>query len=122
MSVPVMYLIVNNDLNMSKGKIAAQVGHIVESIIEELVKAEIFSSNQSKKKSFLEDYNLWKRVGRAKIVLKATQEEIKQLSILDDARYIIDAGLTQVEPGSMTVVGFLPSKTKIENFNKFKLL
>ena len=107
---------------MSKGKIAAQVGHIVESIIEELVKAEIFSSNQSKKKSFLEDYNLWKRVGRAKIVLKATQEEIKQLSILDDARYIIDAGLTQVEPGSMTVVGFLPSKTKIENFNKFKLL
>ena len=122
MSVPIMYLIVNNDLNMSKGKIAAQVGHIVESITEELVKAEIFSSNQTKKKSFLEDYNLWKRVGRAKIVLKANQNEIKELSRLDDARYIIDSGLTQVQPGSMTVIGFLPSNTKIEKFTKFKLL
>jgi PTH2 family peptidyl-tRNA hydrolase len=119
MSDPVMYLIVNNDLNMSKGKIAAQVGHVVESIIEELVKAEFTST---KKKSFLEDYNLWKRSGRAKIVLKANQEEIKDLSRLDNARCIIDAGLTQVAPGSMTVVGFLPSCTKKEIFTKFKLL
>ncbi len=35
----VMYIFVNNDLNMGKGKIAAQVGHIVEIMIEELVKA-----------------------------------------------------------------------------------
>ena len=115
-----MYLIINNDLNMGKGKIAAQVAHVIESIIEELVKAELRSS--TKKKSFLEDYNLWKISGRAKIVLKATEEEIRQLSRLDDARYIIDAGLTQVAPGSMTVVGFLPSSTKKEIFNKFKLL
>jgi PTH2 family peptidyl-tRNA hydrolase len=119
MSNPVMYLIINNDLNMGKGKIAAQVAHVVELIIEELVRAELSST---KKKSFLEDYNLWKKTGRAKIVLKATEEEIKQLSRLDDARYIIDTGLTQVEPGSMTAIGFLPSCTKKNILNKFKLL
>jgi PTH2 family peptidyl-tRNA hydrolase len=115
----VMYIFVNNDLNMGKGKIAAQVGHLVETIIEELVKAELTST---KKKSFLEDYNIWKRTGRKKIILKATEEEIKQLSQLDGSRYIVDAGLTQIPSGSMTVVGFLPSSTKKNIFSKFKLL
>ena len=119
MSDPVMYIVINNDLNMSKGKIAAQVGHVVEIIIEELVRAELIST---KKKSFLEDYKVWKNTGRAKIVLKANDEEIKHLSMLDNARCVIDAGLTQVAPGSMTVVGFLPSKTNKDILNKFKLL
>lgn len=115
----VMYIFVNNDLNMGKGKIAAQVGHIVEIMIEELVKAELTST---KKKSFLEDYNTWKRTGRKKIILKATEEEIKQLSHLDGAHCVVDAGLTQIPSGSMTVVGFLPSGTKKDMFGKFKLL
>ncbi len=119
MSDPVMYILINNDLNMGKGKIAAQVGHVVEIIIEELVKAELTST---KKKSFLEDYKVWKKTGRAKIVLKATEEEIKQLSQLDGAHCVVDAGLTQIPSGSMTVVGFLPSSTKKDIFSKFKLL
>ncbi len=114
-----MYIFINNDLNMGKGKIAAQVGHIVEIMIEELVKAELTST---KKKSFLEDYNIWKRTGRKKIILKATEEEIKQLSQLDGAHCVVDAGLTQIPSGSMTVVGFLPSSTKKDTFSKFKLL
>jgi PTH2 family peptidyl-tRNA hydrolase len=115
----VMYIFVNNDLNMGKGKIAAQVGHIVEIMIEELVKAELTST---KKKSFLEDYNIWKRTGRKKIILKSTDEEIKRLSQLDGAHCVMDAGLTQIPSGSMTVVGFLPSSTKKDIFSKFKLL
>ncbi len=115
----VMYIFVNNDLNMGKGKIAAQVGHIVEIMIEELVKAELTST---KKKSFIEDYTIWKRTGRKKIILKATEEEIKQLSQIDGAHCVVDAGLTQIPSGSMTVVGFLPSSTKKNIFSKFKLL
>ncbi len=115
----VMYIFVNNDLNMGKGKIAAQVGHIVEIMIEELVKAELTST---KKKSFIEDYTIWKRTGRKKIILKATEEEIKQLSQIDGAHCVVDAGLTQIPSGSMTVVGFLPSSTQKNIFSKFKLL
>ena len=37
----VMYIIVNSDLKMGKGKIAAQVGHIVMHIMEALVKVDI---------------------------------------------------------------------------------
>ena len=32
----VMYIFVNDDLKMSKGKIASQVGHVVQKIIEDI--------------------------------------------------------------------------------------
>ena len=116
---PVLYVVINNDLNMGKGKIAAQVGHVIEDIIEELVRAEMSSS---KKKSFLDDYKIWKYNGRTKIVLKGTTKELQELCEVDGARYVRDAGKTQIEAGSLTAVGFFPSKTKKELMKKFKLL
>lgn len=117
--LPVLYVVINNDLNMGKGKIAAQVGHVVETIIEELVRAEMSSS---KKKSFLDDYQSWKYNGRAKIVLKGTTQELQELCMIDGARYVRDAGKTQIEAGSLTAVGFFPSRTKKELLKNFKLL
>ena len=117
--LPVLYVVINNDLNMGKGKIAAQVGHVIEDIIEELVRAEMSST---KKKSFLDDYKIWKYNGRAKIVLKGTTQELLQLCEVDGARYVRDAGKTQIEAGSLTAVGFFPSRTKKELLKNFKLL
>ncbi len=115
----VLYVVINNDLSMGKGKIAAQVGHVIEDIIEELVRAEM---STTKKKSFLDDYKTWKVTGRTKIVLKGSQQELQELCKLDEARYVRDAGKTQIEAGSLTAVGFFPSKTKKELLKNFKLL
>ena len=41
-----MYIIINDDLKMQKGKIASQVGHVVQQLIENIF--EIYS--QSKKR------------------------------------------------------------------------
>lgn len=117
---PVLYVVINNDLNMGKGKIASQVGHVIESIIEELVRTEILSSNL--KKTIVNDYNIWKYNGRTKIILKGTTEELMELCKIDGAKYVLDAGKTQIESGSLTAVGFPPSKTKKELLKKFKLL
>jgi len=61
----VMYIIVNSDLKMGKGKIAAQVGHIVMHIMEALVKVDI-STN------IYERYCLWRGNSYPKIILKGT--------------------------------------------------
>ena len=36
--------------------------------------------------------------------------------------YILDAGRTQIIPGSLTVLGFYPSATMQEQLKNFKLL
>lgn len=78
--------IINNDLKMSKGKIAAQVSHIAMMISKE--------------------YNCV--IGRA-VVLKASEQLMRD--ILEEypmeVFYIEDVGLTQVPEGSLTCIGFL---------------
>jgi PTH2 family peptidyl-tRNA hydrolase len=113
------YIVVNNDLNMSKGKIASQVGHITESIAERAMKI-MYESTKSKE--FVIDYMKYAKSGRKKIILKGTQEELEELSKEKDAEFIIDAGRTEIAPGSLTVVGFLPSNKNKERFKKFRLL
>lgn len=99
-----IYLLVNSDLKkMRAGKMAAQVGHAVQDITERMLAT---------------DHDKWrkyKRGGTKKIVVKATEAQMKQLS----AEYtrskdgvwcveIHDAGCTQIEAGSFTVLGFCP--------------
>ena len=64
----------------------------------------------------------WSQSGSKKIVLKGTQEQIQMLSKEREARYIIDAGKTQIEAGSLTAVGFFPSCTNVARFSMYKLL
>ena len=107
---PVMYILVNSDLNMGKGKIAAQVGHVVQAIVEELC-----TKNNS-------TYREWKNSGSAKIVLKASRDEIEKHISLPNARHVIDEGRTQIPAGSLTVLGFLPSRDMADILAKYKLL
>lgn len=118
-----MYIIVNNDLKMEKGKIAAQVGHLVGSITEEIMIGH-FQGYKLFNQIF-QDYQIWKSNGSAKIVLKASNDQIMQ--ILDESsncRNVIDQGKTQVDPGSLTVIGFFPMREKKVNpmIKKLKLL
>jgi peptidyl-tRNA hydrolase len=114
----VMYILVNNDLQMGKGKIASQVGHVVGQIVEEII------INKKKQPQNYELYQKWStNHGHIKIVLKATTNDLLTLIETENkCKYIIDAGRTQIEPNSLTVVGFYPRSDMREKLSKFKLL
>ena len=107
-----MYVFVNNELKMGKGKIGAQIGHVVMSLIEHLL--------NNKKSQEYSRYLEWKKYGQAKIILKATENDLVNLAQLPESKYVLDAGKTQIAPGSLTVVGFFPNTH--EEFKKYKLL
>ena len=108
----VMYIIINDDLKMQKGKIASQVGHVVQQLIENIL--EIYSISK-KEKQIYTNYKLWKN-GCKKIILKSTHIDLLELQQNPDAVSIYDAGKTQVEANSLTCIGFYPTN----NFNRFK--
>lgn len=114
----VMYIFINNSLQMSKGKIASQVGHIVQKIIEDIY------DNQSLNKKKIDIFNRYKnwRNGSKKIILKATHTELLDLQQESESVSIYDAGHTQIAPNSLTCIGFYPSSNNEEKFKNFKLL
>lgn len=85
------YLIVNKDLNMSTGKISAQVAHV----------ATIIAIKESKKPEFKE----WFNSGiQKKIILQAHEKDLLKL-IEKGFYYIKDLGLTEIQKNSLTCVG-----------------
>ena len=115
-----MYIFVNIDLKMDKGKICSQVGHVVQLVTEEIIR----KSYESKKLlDCCARYTDWNNNGSAKIVLKATETKLLELKECDESRYIYDAGKTQIKSGSLTVVAFYPNYKKRMDFVKeYKLL
>ncbi len=94
------------DLKMSKGKTAVQVAH---GSLSAYVKAE---------KYYPEWANSWLKEGQKKITVKIhSEKDIKELAAksqkLDFPFSIInDAGLTQLPPGTTTVIGIGPAPEK----------
>ena len=96
----VVYILVNGSLSMSKGKIAAQVGHGIHKLTE-------YCSKHKKKQ--------WKKYnsnGCPKIVLK-TENQDELLDIIDRTQnfhksYVIDEGRTQIPANSLTVIAYEP--------------
>jgi len=92
-----------SDLKMSKGKIAAQAGHAAVSAGEEA------------RKHFKEWWKAWLREGQCKIAVKVESEEellelekqAKELAI--PCALIIDRGLTEIPPGTITCLGIGPA-------------
>jgi PTH2 family peptidyl-tRNA hydrolase len=104
-----LVLVVRTDLRMTPGKIAAQCGHATLACYKALMK----------KNPKLVHH--WERIGQAKIALKADSEEqlmeleaiAKSLNLC--ARSIQDAGHTQVDPGTKTVLGIGPAPVELVN-------
>ena len=114
----VMYLFVNTDLNMSKGKMCSQIGHIVQLLTEEIIRAG-YEQHPPPESYFT--YIKWKS-NCTKIILRATTDQLKELIKLKGARYFIDDGKTQVPENSLTVVGFYPNSDMGDTVKDFKLL
>lgn len=96
-------VLVRMDLDMGKGKIAAQVGH---ASVELALRAQ-----KMDRKAF----DIWMSGGQKKVVLKVANKD-EMIRYMNEARSaslytcsITDAGRTQIEPGSMTVVGIGPA-------------
>lgn len=94
----VLYLVVRNDLGMSPGKVAAQVGHGVELALS----------------LGRRHFPHWtpKDPPCAKIVLMANRHEMEKLCNDFDSNMlakVIDEGRTEVPPWSLTVVAFVPA-------------
>ncbi|XP_028168349.1 peptidyl-tRNA hydrolase 2, mitochondrial-like [Ostrinia nubilalis] len=100
-------LVVRTDLNMSKGKIAAQCGHAA---------VGVFEKAQRKDPAGL---RCWQRTGQAKIALKTDSldevmqiaENAKKMGLITSM--IRDAGRTQIAANSVTVLGVGPAPKDI---------
>ncbi len=127
-----MYIFVNMDLKMDKGKIAGQVGHLVQKILEYILPIVVkldakliqMENLDEQTKAHVQSYLSWSKNGMGKIVLKATQSELEEFISKHNAFYVRDAGLTQIAPNSLTAVGFCPApKTQMQELvSGFKLL
>lgn len=100
---------VRTDLKMSKGKIAVQTAH---GSVSAYVKT----------KKYYQDWaDNWLSEGQRKITVKVNSEEeihkLAEAARKADIPYAIinDAGLTQLPPGTTTVIGIGPSREELIN-------
>lgn len=98
---------IRKDLDMGKGKIAAQASHAA-------VSCAVWSLKHEKKA-----YKKWDESGQKKIVIKLNDEsEIYKIKTRAEelglhTHVVIDAGKTQVEPGTATCIGIGPGPEDI---------
>ena len=91
-----MAILVRSDIKMSKGKVLAQVGHaVVDATVKAYARTTLFYK--------------WQQDGEKIVVLKVPNEKTLD-TIMDIANRkdvhngkVIDAGLTEITPGTTTV-------------------
>ncbi|ODV94317.1 hypothetical protein PACTADRAFT_44510 [Pachysolen tannophilus NRRL Y-2460] len=100
-------LIVRTDLQMGKGKAAAQCCHAAIALYRLMLTGE-FSKN-------LQLLERWENSGQAKITLKCDNQEdmdllyARAISLNINSYIVHDAGRTQIAAGSATVLGLGPA-------------
>ncbi|MHA3962529.1 MAG: peptidyl-tRNA hydrolase Pth2 [Candidatus Thorarchaeota archaeon SMTZ1-45] len=109
---------VRTDLGMSRGKIAVQVAHGSVSSTEQarVLKQDIWKA--------------WLREGQKKVAVKVSSEEelldLRRQAASHNLPYALirDAGMTELPPGTTTVLGIGPAKAEIidEVTGELKLL
>jgi len=111
-------IIVRKDIEMGRGKLAAQVSHASLSAYQKALNIDMDVAKE------------WVREGQKKVVLKieGLDELLEQFELAKmegiPCELIRDAGHTQIEPGTVTCVGIGPwdEKKLDELYGKLKLL
>ncbi|KAK3343984.1 peptidyl-tRNA hydrolase PTH2-domain-containing protein [Lasiosphaeria hispida] len=110
-----LVLVVRTDLGMTKGKIAAQCGHATLACYKTLFRASQKDPQGAEAKLL----HHWERFGQAKIAVQIKgEDEMLELmgkahSLAVTAEVIQDAGRTQIESGSRTVLGIGPAPKSV---------
>lgn len=97
-------IVIREDLKLSPGKLAVQVAHAAIMAYEVADRVTAAS---------------WRREGQKKVVLKAPdlqsiysmRVEAERLGI--PAAVVVDAGLTEIPPGTVTALGLGPASRKL---------
>ena len=94
-----MYILVNTDLKMGRGKIAGQCCH-----------AACMATRYMEQRGRTRVENEWLRTGETKIVLQATEALMNELSTEYKSKSfpVYDLGRTQIPEDSFTALAFLP--------------
>ncbi len=94
-------IVVREDLNMSPGKLAAQVAHAA---VSSFIKTEKTRPDWARS---------WLQEGQKKVVLKVKDKDalLALYSSIQDipCELIMDAGRTELEPGTLTCIGIGPA-------------
>jgi PTH2 family peptidyl-tRNA hydrolase len=107
-----MIFCVRTDLNMGKGKIGSQIGHCAIILYKDLLK----SNNKL--------LDVWENTGSKKIVVKvqSSKEMYKIKDFADNFNIpnnvITDAGKTQIESGSQTILGIFGESKYLNQFTR----
>lgn len=116
-----MVFVANTSLKMGVGKLCAQVGHAVLALYHCVAEAV-----EAKQKTALRE---WETRGATKVVLKGNDTQhlldLKQTALEMQIPNILvhDAGRTQIDPGSLTVLGLFGVSKDIDFITgKLKLL
>jgi peptidyl-tRNA hydrolase len=122
----VMYILVNTDIKMQPGKSHSQVGHVVGVITDEIIRNAYELPTEESMRDFL-NYKKWMSNNEyTKVVLKATNDELKKL-IRETTetpgikfKYIEDT--YRSEDINITVVGFFPRNDLKGMMSGYKLM
>ncbi len=92
-------IVVRKDLNLSKGKLAAQVAH-----------ASFSSSQLAGRKAV----KIWEKDGQKKVILAAGRQQLMEIKkkcrkLKIPCSLISDAGLTEIPSGTITCLGIGPA-------------
>jgi len=92
----VMYIVVNSEIKVSPGKLAAQVAHSAVKASEEGRETECWEK--------------WYCGSYTKIILKASEFEMKQLmeKYFERVVFTRDEGRTEIQKGTLTTLAFIP--------------
>lgn len=93
----VMYILVNEDIKIGKGKLAGQVGHAVCVYMYNFLSTDTTTEEME----FIDDYMSFQK----KIILSCPQSKLEELEKEGYIR-IRDKGLTELEPNTLTCVNF----------------
>ncbi len=125
----VMYIVIPRKLKLSIGKVGATCGHAVQLLTEVreqwINRGRLVISGtlpwEAAEDGLLETWRAWCQTDYGKIVLGASEEEFAEVRKLVDGDVgaadpriagvtVVDIGLKEVAPGSVTAVGLWPMK------------
>jgi peptidyl-tRNA hydrolase len=104
----VMYIAIPKSLKMGIGKVGATCGHAAQLLMQEYQRR--LGRREGGDHDDCQTMLAWFDSDYGKIVLGASDEEFAEVRKLTNIITVVDIGLKQVAPGSVTAVGLWPMK------------